>query len=871
MAIFTIDGYDSYSGCDIVVTASLPSINDNSVSTYFTLGSLQTLSVSTHQDKRPVRSIGNINPKDYVMGQRTIAGSLVFAVFDRHFADKILKQLSITMADEIPALNLTINFANEYGRSSRMAIYGVKLINEGQVMSINDLYTENTYQFVALGMEPLTADESAESVSMKKRKLPSQISTNSDLIKEVVESVDFNKNSGKVISDIIKNNSDFTNKEGIVLTSQIEQPIDSTELGLVTLELSPIQHEGSIYITDLVSNKIAKTIIVDSSKIYTVELPVGYYNARYIDSTRTRESNIEKLIIKIQSIKNKKTNNNIYPIVEYVTSSSIAVTMYGNIYDKVVCFASGDEEKELINNGKILVFKNLKPNTQYNIYGVNNNQESNMITITTYEDKNTYYNKFKYFIESNKHMLKNDYLTITETLKSLLTKENNQEIWQYDNILDGVITLPNSLLKQELLLYAMIFENSILESYNNSNPYKINIVQNDLFDSSISINNWEIIKCYSKLNNKLILEQVSSSSNPINIVPNKQYGLYGINNDTCSIKKNIISFSSDAKEFLDKYKNINKYKELDIAYYKDMYQSLSLEELYSLAIRDNHLCDILLLEEPRLFMKDNYIYADIQYDDKMLLDDMYYLCVSNMYETLNDIPHRKESFNKNTKELNLTINNIPFNFDSIYHAWVEDKNGRKISKTTIFNNKGAIGLDKVLDGEYMSILNNKERLLINEIADNSLVENVIDNIYSESIPIKDIDSSIEYKLIDLGIKSYNSYNILDDVLYKAILVNSSNRLETSKCGEILLDKNNKKIQFISNDILDMKIITKSYDLDNENITCNIYNTNNLINVNGDYMVVYIINVGTDKISGLMVIDCNTYKYKSLSIDIKEGE
>ena len=153
MATFTLDGYNSYSGCDIVVTASLPLINGQSVGKYYTLGSIQTLSISTHQDKRPVRSLGVINAKDYVMGPRTIAGSMVFAVFNKHFATEIMKDLgTVLLPDEIPALDITISFANEYGKKSRMAIYGVKLINEGQVMSINDLYTENTYQFVALGL-----------------------------------------------------------------------------------------------------------------------------------------------------------------------------------------------------------------------------------------------------------------------------------------------------------------------------------------------------------------------------------------------------------------------------------------------------------------------------------------------------------------------------------------------------------------------------------------------------------------------------------------------------------------------------------------------------------------------------------------------
>ena len=86
---FNIDGYNSYSGCDAIVTAQLANINeDSSISkNCYVLGSLQTLSVSTHQDKVPVRCIGNINAIDYTMGQRTIAGSMVFAVFDRHFAD----------------------------------------------------------------------------------------------------------------------------------------------------------------------------------------------------------------------------------------------------------------------------------------------------------------------------------------------------------------------------------------------------------------------------------------------------------------------------------------------------------------------------------------------------------------------------------------------------------------------------------------------------------------------------------------------------------------------------------------------------------------------------------------------------------------
>ena len=126
-----------------------------------TLGSLQTISYSTHQDRAPVRSIGNINAKDYVQGQRTIAGTMVFAMFHQHWMIPFLEELEDHVSntdiwsDELPALNLTLSMVNEYGYRSCMVIYGVKFIDDGGVMSINDLYTENTLQYVATGIQPL--------------------------------------------------------------------------------------------------------------------------------------------------------------------------------------------------------------------------------------------------------------------------------------------------------------------------------------------------------------------------------------------------------------------------------------------------------------------------------------------------------------------------------------------------------------------------------------------------------------------------------------------------------------------------------------------------------------------------------------------
>lgn len=152
----------SYSGVDMVVTAQL--CMGNTKSEYMTMGSLQTISYSVYDRMEPIHSLGNINAKDYVHTHRYIAGSMVFAVFDQHwckeFIEAYMKTAGISssekiLTDEIPPMNLTISMGNEYGCSSRIALYSVRLFNEGMTMSVNDIYTEHTYQFVALNIDYL--------------------------------------------------------------------------------------------------------------------------------------------------------------------------------------------------------------------------------------------------------------------------------------------------------------------------------------------------------------------------------------------------------------------------------------------------------------------------------------------------------------------------------------------------------------------------------------------------------------------------------------------------------------------------------------------------------------------------------------------
>lgn len=175
--------YTSNSGCDIVATITVPGFNAGT----FVIGELQTISYSVHREKAPVRTLGRINPKGFGYGNRTIAGSLIFTVFDKNIVYRILsiiKQGSVLkgdlavaysdrmkdftdpkdftesyLLDEMPPFDITITFLNEYGggwagngslrRGSKLVIKGVTVVDEGQVMSIEDLITENTISYMA--------------------------------------------------------------------------------------------------------------------------------------------------------------------------------------------------------------------------------------------------------------------------------------------------------------------------------------------------------------------------------------------------------------------------------------------------------------------------------------------------------------------------------------------------------------------------------------------------------------------------------------------------------------------------------------------------------------------------------------------------
>jgi hypothetical protein len=155
--------WTSYSGCDIVAEIYMPQEEKP-----LTLGDLQTVSISTHREAVPMRILGHTQPAGFTRGTRTVAGSMIFTVFNVYTFYRLqvlqdqLRQLHHPLADMLPPFDVTITFLNEYGAMSKMRIYGVTIVDEGVTLSIDDMLTESTLSYVARGLQPMTMADPRE-------------------------------------------------------------------------------------------------------------------------------------------------------------------------------------------------------------------------------------------------------------------------------------------------------------------------------------------------------------------------------------------------------------------------------------------------------------------------------------------------------------------------------------------------------------------------------------------------------------------------------------------------------------------------------------------------------------------------------------
>lgn len=152
------DVLHSYAGSDVRVIVDMPGAGRR------LLLECSTLTVSIHREKIPVRACGFNNPRGFARGKRTIAGTMVLTQFTvdvlyRFLASMNIKDLSkdtiYKKVDQLPAFNLTVMLSDEYGNASFRRLLGVEALTDGTVYSINDMYTEQTLQYMAADFTPL--------------------------------------------------------------------------------------------------------------------------------------------------------------------------------------------------------------------------------------------------------------------------------------------------------------------------------------------------------------------------------------------------------------------------------------------------------------------------------------------------------------------------------------------------------------------------------------------------------------------------------------------------------------------------------------------------------------------------------------------
>lgn len=128
---------------------------------YRILGELQTISVSTASAIFPVRSLGYKRAKTFSRGARVFSGSMVFSVLDRDIFYEALDIAKVRPSndkyflDQLPEFDIILQASNEYGDIAIKVITGITFTHTGEVYSVDDLYLESTYTYIARHASPL--------------------------------------------------------------------------------------------------------------------------------------------------------------------------------------------------------------------------------------------------------------------------------------------------------------------------------------------------------------------------------------------------------------------------------------------------------------------------------------------------------------------------------------------------------------------------------------------------------------------------------------------------------------------------------------------------------------------------------------------
>ena len=177
----SVGGTDTYLLMQIeydkqVVDTTNNTVRNEPASMYIWLGTVISLSYSVYRNKKAVHSLGHKVISGFASGPRYVAGTIIKTMFleddlilglqklreelkksGRYTDELAILNMTATpqshsnlMLDDILSCNIIVLYMSEYQENMiKEVITGATFINNGQVMSVNDMITETTISYIA--------------------------------------------------------------------------------------------------------------------------------------------------------------------------------------------------------------------------------------------------------------------------------------------------------------------------------------------------------------------------------------------------------------------------------------------------------------------------------------------------------------------------------------------------------------------------------------------------------------------------------------------------------------------------------------------------------------------------------------------------
>ena len=186
----------SYAGSDILCTIYIPANHSQGTTDpgfAEVTDHLQTITVSSARSIMPVRRLGETNPVEYTRGSRTIAGSMIFTaglrdafvrLMSKSYVDGEPRGEPTLFVDQMPKFSIAFQASNELGGVSSALLTNITLTNFGTTFSIDDIYTESTYTYVAEQYFPIS--EYGDSGAIRKQLMKAWLSPSSPTVTRLV-------------------------------------------------------------------------------------------------------------------------------------------------------------------------------------------------------------------------------------------------------------------------------------------------------------------------------------------------------------------------------------------------------------------------------------------------------------------------------------------------------------------------------------------------------------------------------------------------------------------------------------------------------------------------------------------------------------